>query len=234
MRTLRSSPMRDTKTVLTILTDGRKDCLTKTIASLEENLRGEFYRRVIIDDSNDRGYARWLEDAYPGYLHWHNPTRLGLAGALRMAWDIALGLNADFIWHQEDDFTFNWPIDVAPLERILIFFPKLGQIALKRQPVNAKEITAGGWMQTHPKEVFAEVTAFGTPIVIQQEIFIFGPSLISAKAARECLDDPGDGLERGFTDSCIEHGYRMAVLGSITSDPQVTHIGDQRTAAWSV
>ena len=55
------------------------------------------------------------------------------------------------------------------------------------------------------------------------------------RVAQLCLNEPGDGLERGFTDTLVGHSqrpYSFAIYGNIADEPRVTHIGDTRSQGW--
>lgn len=72
---------------------------------------------------------------------------LGFAGAIQHGWE---QVTADYVFHFECDFTFDEPVDVAHMTRVLDAHPYLTQMALLRQPVNAAERAAGGVIEQHP------------------------------------------------------------------------------------
>ena len=110
---------------LLLISDGREDYLEQTLASVEANLP-EFDQVVHIDDT---------------------AHELGFAGAIQAGWD---RVEADYVVHVEQDFTFNRPVPLGDMIRVLQEHPHLTQIARLRQPWNASERAAGGVWQQHP------------------------------------------------------------------------------------
>lgn len=68
---------------------------------------------------------------------------LGFAGAIREGWRAVLETDAEYVFHLEADFTFNWDVPVAGMIEVLERNPHLAQMALMRQPVNDTEKAAG-------------------------------------------------------------------------------------------
>lgn len=63
---------------LVVITDGRRDCISRAVGSMEENLRGPFVERFIVDDSGDYEYGDWLDAEYLGEFRvLHHLTRSG-------------------------------------------------------------------------------------------------------------------------------------------------------------
>lgn len=110
---------------LLLISDGREDYLEQTLASVEENLP-DFDQVVHIDDT---------------------AHELGFAGAIQAGWD---RITTDYVFHLEQDFTFNQPVPVDRMVEVLQAHPHLVQLALLRQPWNAVERAAGGVWQQHP------------------------------------------------------------------------------------
>lgn len=140
--------------VLLILTDGRLEYLERTIASARENLRGPISRTVIHDDSGITAYGDHLRSAFPDFEVYSTGRRSGFGGAIRSAWSyLARTAEADearFVFHLEDDFTFNRPVPLAELAFVLDHRPELVQLALRRQPWNETERAAGGIVESNP------------------------------------------------------------------------------------
>lgn len=213
---------------LVVITDGRQHCITETLRSIDENLHGDFASRFIIDDSGDSAYHEWLVKTYGSqYIVIHHAERRGLAAALRTAWTMALAGGVDYIWHAEDDMVYSTSVDVAELADLLEKHEGVAQISLKRQPVNAEEKAAGGFIELHPWD-FHQRDGY----VAHQTLFTFNPCLLPRRIAELAMREPGDGLERGITDTLLHRGYTFAILGSLDDAPRVTHIGDQRSAGW--
>lgn len=146
---------------LLVLTDGRADCIARTIASAEEHLPASsgwwpIGRRIIHDDSADPAYRAWLALEFPDWEIVAPERRLGFGGAIANAWAhlcaTAEGDTCEFVFHLEDDFTMNGPVDLTGMAAVLRATPNLAQMALRRQPVNEIERAAGGIVECWPDE----------------------------------------------------------------------------------
>ena len=66
---------------LVVMTDGRRNCLTRSIESMT-NLSGPISVRMIHDDSGDVDYTEWLWDTFGDRWTIHSTDhRSGFAGA---------------------------------------------------------------------------------------------------------------------------------------------------------
>lgn len=138
-----------------IFTDGRKECFLRTFQSFKKNVTASrISYKIIIDDSNDPNYASWLDINYSHDADRieHHKERLGFGGTIRDTWyklNKIAGIY-DYIFHLEDDFIFNRPINLDDLILILEKNPNMAQVCLLRQPWNQNEINAGGVWQQFP------------------------------------------------------------------------------------
>lgn len=214
-----------------VIDDGRPAYLEQAVASLHANLNLKPDDPLImINDSGDSEYAEALEELYPDFTQFvHHETRRGLAGAVRSAWETALSYSVDYVWHQEDDFVINERIDLLQLNYLLEENPRLAQIALKRQPVNPEEIQAGDFMRLDP-DVYWDHGEFTE----HRHLFTFNPCLIPRHCIEYVLANTSNTLEREVTDVLLDAGRSFGFLGGIADEPRTTHIGWQRTDAWSV
>lgn len=219
----------DPKVALVIITDGRGDYLARTLDSLGANLQHRFVSRTIVDDSGDPAYAAHLDAEYPTFDRIHHPERRGLGNAVETAWKTALDSDAAFVWHQEEDFTIDEPVDVPAMAETLDQWSNLAQLSLKRQPVNATEVTAGGYMQVEPAR-YANAEKW----VDHDVCFSLNPSLIPRSVIESCVDAEMMLVERPITDYLLKQGLRFGVWGSIEDPPRVTHIGTTRSPGWRV
>lgn len=212
---------------LVVTTDGRGPLLQRTLESAELNLP-QLTHRTIVDDSDNAEYAEWLDHSFSNYRIVHHATRRGLGGAVRSAWTEALHDQPNYIFHCEDDFTFNEPVDLEWMTDLLAMHSKLAQVSLKRQPVNDVEISAGDWMKVDPSRF---TNCYG--YVEHETLFTFNPMMVPAVVAQLVLNDLDcDMLERGVTDVLSRHGYKFGIFGHSTDAPRVTHIGDARSNGW--
>jgi len=70
-----------------IPTSGRKEPLAAAIESFDLAWSGPEPRRLIVDDSNDRGFAPWLEKTFPNWhVKSHGGRNRGFGQAIDTAW----------------------------------------------------------------------------------------------------------------------------------------------------
>lgn len=229
---------------LVVITDGRGEYLERTLASAEEMLQSEFSPAVIVDDSGDEEYAAFLEGRFPGFWHLHHEQRQGFSAAIRSAWTKALeDTSVTHVFHLEEDFTFNEPVDIESMTRLLELEPHLAQISLKRQSVNGREHAAGGFIQTEP-ENYSDCAARVAEVLDDEDpheftevrwvehgvTFTTNPSLIPRASIELALE--GQTTENGISDSLRAAGLTFAIWGTKDDTPRVHHIGDKRSDGW--
>ena len=211
---------------LVVITDGRRSYLSRAIGSMEENLRGPFAERFIVDDSGDPEYGKWLEDDFSDdFVIVHHAERKGCSGAVRTGWQAAS--ECGFIWHAEDDFVYTEPVDLEYMAAILGAEPYLAQLALKRPPHGPVEGAAGDLMAVQPDRWEDHEGFCDTDL-----IFTFNPCLIPRDVIAVALADPSPRTEPNVTSSCLAKGYRFGYLGQTTDPPRVHHIGERRMEGW--
>lgn len=199
---------------LLLISDGRDDYLARTMESLADNLPA-FDEIVHVEDREHE---------------------LGFAGAIQEGWDRVLDTGCEFVWHQEDDFTYNRPVPLAEMIDLLRARPYLAQVCLRRQAVG-HEVAFGGFMEQFPdwytehtdgQRTWMETTRNFTtnPSVYRSELCAVGwPDAphsegIFGFALREDI-----GLPWGVAPEEVRFGF----WGSRKSGAEwVTHIGDER------
>lgn len=187
------------RTVAAFISDRGDRYLPACLDSFEENVR-DILDAKIVDD------------------HEHN---LGMAGAVRAAWQWALDKQADYLFHVEEDFTFNEPVCLERLRWILELHPELAQIVLKRQRWSAETV---GFMEDNPSHYVQRAHW-----VEHFQCFSLNPCLIPRKILE--LGWP-DGNEAEFTQLCLDKGFHFGIYGNIEDPPRVHHHGDVRSAGW--
>lgn len=216
---------------LICMTDGRKQCMSKSMLSLERNVGTAFFeRKFIFDDSADREYAEWLDLSFPDFDIIHHPQRLGFCGAVHNAWKyVKANTSTDFIFHIEDDFTYNQPLYLGKMMAVLRLEPWLAQLALLRQPVNEEERRAGGIFGKHGEENFHQKShSIMNAHWVEHDIFwTTNPSLFR----REILDEgwPTEPQCEGmFSIALRMKGFKFGFWGKKDDAPRITHIGNTR------
>src|SRR4051812_256811 len=109
---------------LMVITDGRGDCIKRTLDSAADNLKGHLHHSFIVDDSADLKYHDWLQHTFPGFRIWSHAKRRGFAGAIQSGWG-QIPNDTDYIFHLEDDFTFNEPINLGEIVTVMEANPYL-------------------------------------------------------------------------------------------------------------
>lgn len=215
---------------LIVITDGRRDCIEQTIPSAEANLRGPITKRLIVNDSGDHRDWVWLRDTFPEFTVIHHKSRLGFAGSINTAWNYLRGEPESFVFHLEDDFTFNREIPLLDLARVLDREPGLIQLALRRQPWSSDEVRAGGVVEQHPDAYIDRLSDDGEWLE-QRLFFTTNPSLYRMSlCSRVWPSGPhseGHFSHRLLTDPAIRFGY----WGARSSGEWITHIGQNRNGS---
>ncbi len=125
-----------------IITNGRRDCIERTIPSLEQNV-GPFAERIICDDSGEPAYASWLRETFPDWTVKAHP-HMGHGPAVRYAIEAASKLDVDYIFWSEDDYDYRRPVDKEAIARVMDEVgDDLKQMVLRRQAWFPAEIEAG-------------------------------------------------------------------------------------------
>lgn len=217
-----------TTTALLVMSDGRRDYLAETMASADANLHGDITHRFIHDDSDDPGFHEWIAEAFPSLKRiWHAAgTKEGFGGSIRCAWSYLAGF--DYVFHLEQDFTFNSPVDLEAMKLVLAATPHLQQLALRRQPWNDEERAAGGIVEMHPDD-YGQVDLLGHSWLEHRRHFTTNPSLYRGSLCQRGWPDIEHseghfGIELFASNRFATCGY----WGAWDSGEAVTHIGHER------
>ena len=217
---------------LVIHTDGRREYLEKSVASLLANVKGPFVKKVFYDDSGDPAYKDWLNRTYGdlgigavGPVH-----RLGFGGSMRAMWSYLAGRCwSDYVFLSEDDFIYDRPVDLVPMIETLKADPKLMQVALLRGPAYAREFEAGGIIEQAP-EKYRAVRANGHTRIEHREYFTTNPSLFRRSLTQTTRWPDVPSSERVYTQQLNQDKEtRYAYWGDGT--PWITHIGAERVGS---
>jgi hypothetical protein len=223
---------RDPMIALLVITDGRREHLAETLASADAMLEGPISERWIYDDSGDPANHEWILSIAPDFeLITHPAGRQGFGGAIRTAWSAIDSLSrASYIFHLEDDFTFNRPVPLDDMAWTLGGRRHLAQLALRRQPWND---AAGGIVEMHPDDYHEFHVQRGERDLAWLEHrrnFTTNPSLYRRRLTVDHPWPTGQHSEGRFgIDLLAEHpGYRFGYWGARDSGEWVTHNGAVR------
>lgn len=219
------------------LTNGRRECITRTISSAIEHLSGVLHM-VIVDTSGDPEYGQWLEDefiggpSHTGVLHIEGSG--GYWQAMKAVWRYALYLldfdGTDAAFFLEDDFVFNVDVDLNDLHEVLNDRPYLTQIALLRQPWWPNEHEHGGLIPALEAQgqQFTEQTDGQRTWVEHRACFTGNPSLIPQRTFSRQWPEGAWSESRFGRELFSNPAARGAYWGHRTDAPRVEHIGGVR------
>lgn len=211
---------------LCVMTDGRRDCLARSMASMY-HLKGPITTKVIHDDSGSTGFRHWLDATYPMWQIHSTPARSGFAGAYRNAWHLLTG-TCDFLFQTEDDFVFTRDVDLTAMAAVLTDHePRLAQLALRRQPWNDDEKAAGGYVEQAPDDYPEHRDAHGEWLE-HRKFFTTNPSLIPAWVLRRPWPTGPNSEGRFGLSLFTDPAIRAGLWGSKASGEWVEHIGTER------
>lgn len=213
---------------LLVITDGRLDYLRETVASARAHLPAALIdRRWMFDDTGDSEHRQALRAEFPDFDHIDGGPRQGFGGAIQSAWAQLLEHSiADNVFHLEQDFTFNRPVDLEDMMMTLQHEPHLAQIALRRQPWNPAEEAAGGVVEVAPDD-FTECHGPWGVWLEHRRFFTTNPSVYRRSLMERCWPD-GARSEGVFSAELFAAGAGCGYWGSRVSGEAVHHIGHER------
>jgi hypothetical protein len=213
---------------LIVLGNGRKDCITQALASIEADLAG-VGPALIVDDSGDPAYREWLQAEHGvEVVPVADEGRAGYWRAMRKVWQAAAGCRWVMFW--EEDFVLNKPLDAADLATVLDGHPYLTQIALVRQPWFHNEREHGGLIEALEAQgnLFQQRMEGTYSWIEHRACFTGNPSLIPASTLRQPWPE-GDWSESRFSRVLFAGSKACGAYWGRRGDPPlVTHIGTER------
>jgi|GEM_PF-3374079 len=213
------------KICVIILNDGRNDYLEQTLKSLVKNVvfpfEAELYK-ILYDDMPDGRDEELLSRIALEYKIDRvilSDKNNGIDQAVQNVWKEVP--ECAYIWHQENDFTYNEQIAVEEMIRPLEMNRMIGQVALQRQAWYDDEIEAGG-MYKVPYRTYRQGNIAGTNLVFQDKFFTHNPCVYRYSSIAQV--SPYN--ELAFAEHLKKTGVKtFAYLGKLTDAPKVHHIG---------
>lgn len=105
---------------------GRRDLLSETLASFRRFHEGG--RLVISEDSADPDMLAWLRATYPEARVIDSPGRTGLMASIDRLYG---AIETPYVFHLEDDWAFDGPVDFALAKKILTDEPKVSVVCVR-------------------------------------------------------------------------------------------------------
>ena len=210
---------------LLVITDGRRNYIRDTISSASQYLKGPFGPLFLYDDSADEENHQWLRNNFPSFKLIYKETRQGFGGAINSAWEYMQDFDFDYVFHLEDDFTFNREIPINDMIKKLEENPNVYQMALRRQAWNEEEKRAGGVIERWPENFHQEDGWISHKMFFTTNPSLYRRSLIETRRFPDVKDSEGHFHHLIInSDPNAQYGY----WGLKTDSPWVTHTGVQR------
>ena len=205
---------------LLVFTCGRKNYLQRTLESLATNCDFDFRWKIMVDDSGDPDFAAWLKDRLWNWRVVSHTQNRGLAAAIQTGWDALVSEGAQRVFHLEEDFTFEHPVNIDQLVGLRYAY-RLDQVVLYRQPWSPQEIAAGGYLKSDDR--WQQVR--DTNLWVGSHLFSFNPCYYTS----DVFGRVRPGLEADVTASiAADHELRSGVLTANDGGPLCWHIGAER------
>lgn len=210
---------------LLVMTDGRRDYIHQTIASASCKLDGPIGPLFMFDDSADDNNHQWLRTNFPGFQLIYKDTRQGFGGAIQSAWNHIRQYDFDYVFHLEDDFTFNRTIPLYDMVDKLEENPYVYQMALRRQAWSSEEKIAGGVIERWPESFHQQEGWISHRLFFTTNPSLYRKSLIETRTYPNVKDSEGH-----FSQSIImsDPEAKFGYWGDKTDAPWVEHIGVHR------
>lgn len=234
---LRDSAREASRTVTIVVHSGgdaaaweeRKGYLRRSLASLNEQVRGPIVQRVLYSDWGAvfRDELAVIADEQGFYIA--GDGHHGYTGSMRRMWGY-LGRRAmgAYVFAAEDDFLYQRQVDLAPMIGVLQERPHLAQLALLREAYYPREFEKGGILGWPPAS-FTKQHLNGTTWLEHRLFFTANPSLFRRTLTGQQWPN-GPSSERLFGDALLKDpAARFAFLGE--GQPWISHIGAVKAGA---
>jgi hypothetical protein len=131
------------KYLLTMMTDGRRDCLLQAIDAFERMVTPKASAAYIHIDGMHMPPPMLYDE-----LQWQvttDPEPVGFCHSQANVWRAAASSKFDWVFHLEDDFVIQRPVDLTQFAAVLDAEPQCAQMILYRNAV-VHEIPHGGYL----------------------------------------------------------------------------------------
>jgi hypothetical protein len=217
------------KICVIILTDGRNDYLERTLESLSTQVNfpegAEIYKLMVDDwpEERDSKLLKKLAKKYKIDKVVLNEENIGIDKTVQKAWSL-IPADIDYIWHQENDFEYLKPVNVAQMIQVLDS-PSIVQVALVRQPWFEDEKDAGSLLKTRAGR-FRQASVSNIDVVIHRDHFTHNPSIYK----RHWIEQLPGYTEYAFKDHLLRKNgvLYFSYLGKLDDPYTILHIGERK------
>lgn len=212
-----------------IINDGRNDYLAEALKSFKENIlfpEGSEVYKIMIDDwplDRDTETLKKLAKKYKIDKVVLNEENLGVNSTVKKVWSL-IPSDVDYIWHQENDFTFLKKVNIADL-MIVLESPIIVQCAIVRQPWFDDEKLSGSLMNTRP-ERWRDGNVSGIEVVLHKDHFTFNPSLYKRKWVQDIFPFGEYDIRNHYINK--NGALWFAYLGKKDDQHRCLHIGERK------
>lgn len=210
---------------LALLTSPRKQrTIERTLASFEQHVSPRPAALCAYADGDVT-----IPLVYDGQMGWDVSgarSQGGFCRATRNLWKHVARSVEGWVFWLEDDFTFTRSVDLRDLACVLEAEPQVKQMAFYRNPVNAEERAAGGFIKQHQEEYAAKGGGRSRWFETRRN-WTTNPALFRAKMCRD-YDWPDPPFCEGKIGFRIREREPVATFGIWgAGDPWVEHIGER-------
>lgn len=217
---------------MTVLTDGRKEYLSKTLPTWIEAYGEIIPHKIIIDDSGSTGYRHWLTETFPDFLVVAvGKDRCGYTEAMRKVFEVVRAYDQPYNLHVEDDFVLHKPPILSDVVSILDTFPSLSQMSFMRQPWYENERRYGGVVEALEADgvkVFHQKFTNGKYWVKHNAFWTANPSVFPQWLAHRTWPEP-PWSEMHFSKGLKRDKKIFGIWGNRNDWVCVEHIGEVRS-----
>lgn len=214
--------------LLLVLTNGRREWIGRTLASIEKHV-APIDRRLIVDDSGDGEYVEWLRASFPG-VRVDGHRHLGHGPAVHRALLTAAAIGAEWVFVCEDDMEFTERIDLTAMVSVMDDRPGLVQMVVRRQAWFPTELEAGGMIERFDPHAFTEHTDGANHWLEHRLFYSMNPHLVRRTFLAGHPWPPRPNSEHHFSRRLFaDRSLRSGLWGKRDDPPRVIHIGTDRT-----
>ena len=215
---------------LAVTSNGRGEALEQMMAAIAKHVVPAPSVTLICDDSGDLDYSNWMRERWPD-ARYDAHKHLGHGPAVARAWHFASELPVDWLLWMEEDMVIARHLDLAQVAAVLDASPHVAQMVLRRNAHFPAEIAAGPTqIERFSPEAFTERETNGQAWLQHREFYSLNPHLVRRDFLVRHSWPPVPNSEHRFGLQLFRDRHlTVGLWGGRTAEPQVLHIGTERT-----